>query len=209
MHLSSHNWMRAEPLEITLRRLKKYGYDKVIMLAGGIGIGKKKDSEKNTPEKGDLIVLLGGDNYRIGMGGGAVSSVDTGKFESSIELNAGGASDTYNITLGIGAFIDVTVNDTDTSTQNSLTVNDRDSVLRNNRVVLTENELQLEEGQAFDLYFLSMCSSELDDHATARDYFDRAEIFKNQFRSNLPFDQQAELDEFAKEAKSLLSQSDS
>ena len=68
--------------------LKKYGYDKVIMLAGGIGIGKKKDSEKNIPEKGDLIVLLGGDNYRIGMGGGAVSSVDTGKFDSLIELNA-------------------------------------------------------------------------------------------------------------------------
>ena len=68
--------------------LKKFGYDKVIMLAGGIGIGKKKDSEKDIPEKGDLIVLLGGDNYRIGMGGGAVSSVDTGKFSSSIELNA-------------------------------------------------------------------------------------------------------------------------
>ncbi len=68
--------------------LKKFGYDKVIMMAGGIGIGKKKDCEKNTPEKGDIIVLLGGDNYRIGMGGGAVSSVDTGKFDSSIELNA-------------------------------------------------------------------------------------------------------------------------
>ncbi len=68
--------------------LKKYGYDKVIMLAGGIGIGKKKDSIKDVPEKGDLVVLLGGDNYRIGMGGGAVSSVDTGHFESSIELNA-------------------------------------------------------------------------------------------------------------------------
>jgi phosphoribosylformylglycinamidine synthase len=68
--------------------LKQFGFDKVIMLAGGIGIGKKKDSEKDIPEKGDLIVLLGGDNYRIGMGGGAVSSVDTGKFDSSIELNA-------------------------------------------------------------------------------------------------------------------------
>ncbi len=68
--------------------LKKFGYDKVIMLAGGIGIGKKKESEKNIPEKGDKIVLLGGDNYRIGMGGGAVSSVDTGKYDSSIELNA-------------------------------------------------------------------------------------------------------------------------
>jgi phosphoribosylformylglycinamidine synthase len=68
--------------------LKKFGYDKVIMLAGGIGIGKKKDSEKDIPAKGDLIVLLGGDNYRIGMGGGAVSSVDTGQYHSSIELNA-------------------------------------------------------------------------------------------------------------------------
>jgi phosphoribosylformylglycinamidine synthase len=67
---------------------KKFGFDKVIMLAGGIGIGKKIDCEKNIPEKGDLIVLLGGDNYRIGMGGGAVSSVDTGKYDSVIELNA-------------------------------------------------------------------------------------------------------------------------
>ncbi|MBP5473388.1 MAG: phosphoribosylformylglycinamidine synthase, partial [Bacteroidales bacterium] len=68
--------------------MKKYGYDKVIMLAGGIGIAKKKQSFKDTPEKGDIIVLLGGDNYRIGMGGGAVSSVETGKYDSSIELNA-------------------------------------------------------------------------------------------------------------------------
>ncbi len=68
--------------------LKKYGYDKVIMLAGGIGLGKKNDCEKDIPEKGDVVILLGGDNYRIGMGGGAVSSVDTGNFETSIELNA-------------------------------------------------------------------------------------------------------------------------
>ncbi|MEN8250427.1 MAG: phosphoribosylformylglycinamidine synthase, partial [Bacteroidota bacterium] len=34
------------------------------------------------------IVVMGGDNYRIGMGGGAVSSVATGEFSNSIELNA-------------------------------------------------------------------------------------------------------------------------
>jgi phosphoribosylformylglycinamidine synthase len=68
--------------------LRLYGYDKVIMLAGGIGLGKKKDSTKSIPGKGDAIVLLGGDNYRIGMGGGAVSSVDTGAYDSIIELNA-------------------------------------------------------------------------------------------------------------------------
>ncbi|WP_372652917.1 phosphoribosylformylglycinamidine synthase, partial [Draconibacterium sp.] len=66
----------------------KYGYDKVIMLAGGIGFGNKKDSLKDEPGKGDKVVLLGGDNYRIGMGGGAVSSVATGEFENHIELNA-------------------------------------------------------------------------------------------------------------------------
>ncbi|WP_423127136.1 phosphoribosylformylglycinamidine synthase [Gaoshiqia sp. Z1-71] len=67
---------------------KKYGFDKVIMLAGGIGFGRKKDSLKDSPKKGDQVVLLGGDNYRIGMGGGAVSSVATGEFENAIELNA-------------------------------------------------------------------------------------------------------------------------
>ena len=67
---------------------KKYGYDKVIMLAGGIGYARKEDSLKECPEVGDKVILLGGDNYRIGMGGGAVSSVDTGEFESHIELNA-------------------------------------------------------------------------------------------------------------------------
>ena len=67
---------------------KMTGYDKVIMLAGGIGFGKLKDVQKETPRKGDLVVLLGGDNYRIGMGGGAVSSVATGEYDNAIELNA-------------------------------------------------------------------------------------------------------------------------
>tara|TARA_B100001287_G_scaffold97572_1_gene82059 strand:+ start:10208 stop:13891 length:3684 start_codon:yes stop_codon:yes gene_type:complete len=67
---------------------KFFGYDKVIMLAGGIGFGKFEDAIKDTPKKGDKIVIIGGDNYRIGMGGSAVSSVDTGEMASSIELNA-------------------------------------------------------------------------------------------------------------------------
>ena len=67
---------------------KRWGYDKVIMLAGGIGYGKSAQAKKDTPRKGDKIVVLGGDNYRIGMGGAAVSSADTGEFSSAIELNA-------------------------------------------------------------------------------------------------------------------------
>ena len=65
-----------------------YGYDKVIMLAGGIGFGKADQSKKFKPKKGDKVVIIGGDNYRIGMGGAAVSSSDTGKFKTQLELNA-------------------------------------------------------------------------------------------------------------------------
>jgi len=67
---------------------KKFAFDKVIMLAGGVGFGRKEHALKADPEKGDKVVLLGGDNYRIGMGGGAVSSVATGEFDNAIELNA-------------------------------------------------------------------------------------------------------------------------
>ncbi|WP_179348838.1 phosphoribosylformylglycinamidine synthase [Winogradskyella pacifica] len=67
---------------------RKLGYDKVIMQAGGIGYGKADQALKDTPKKGDKIVILGGDNYRIGMGGAAVSSADTGALASGIELNA-------------------------------------------------------------------------------------------------------------------------
>ena len=67
---------------------KKFGFDKVIMLAGGIGFGKEKDSKKEHLQTGDQIVMMGGDNYRIGMGGAAVSSVTTGQFANALELNA-------------------------------------------------------------------------------------------------------------------------
>ncbi|GGA75565.1 phosphoribosylformylglycinamidine synthase [Flavobacterium palustre] len=67
---------------------RKLGYDKVIMQAGGIGYGKLDQAIKHKPKEGDKIVILGGENYRIGMGGAAVSSADTGAFGSGIELNA-------------------------------------------------------------------------------------------------------------------------
>ena len=66
----------------------KYAYDKVIMLAGGVGYGTKRDCLKKEPQKGNKVVVVGGDNYRIGLGGGSVSSVDTGRYSNGIELNA-------------------------------------------------------------------------------------------------------------------------
>lgn len=67
---------------------RKLGFDKVIMLAGGIGYGKASQAQKKKPQEGDNIVILGGENYRIGMGGAAVSSADTGEHGTGIELNA-------------------------------------------------------------------------------------------------------------------------
>ena len=67
---------------------QRLGFDKVIMQAGGIGYAKADQALKDTPKKEDKIVILGGDNYRIGMGGAAVSSADTGTLSSGIELNA-------------------------------------------------------------------------------------------------------------------------
>lgn len=66
----------------------RYGYDKVIMLAGGVGYARRENALKGEPKPGEKVVLMGGDNYRIGMGGGAVSSVNTGQYAGAIELNA-------------------------------------------------------------------------------------------------------------------------
>ena len=66
----------------------RYGFDKMIMLAGGVGFANRRDALKGEPESGEKVILIGGDNYRIGMGGGAVSSVNTGRYAGAIELNA-------------------------------------------------------------------------------------------------------------------------
>jgi len=69
---------------------KKWGYDKPIMMAGGVGYANADHALKHPEEikKGQRVILLGGDNYRIGMGGGAVASLDTGASATHIELNA-------------------------------------------------------------------------------------------------------------------------
>ncbi len=69
-------------------RDEQYAYDKVIMLAGGVGYGLRRDCLKGEPQPGNKIVVMGGENYRIGLGGGSVSSVETGRYSSGIELNA-------------------------------------------------------------------------------------------------------------------------
>ena len=52
---------------------KKYAYDKVIMLAGGVGFANMRDALKGDPEPGEKVVVIG---------------VNTGQYTSGIELNA-------------------------------------------------------------------------------------------------------------------------
>ena len=63
-------------------------FDRCIMLAGGVGFAREEYALKNKPAPGHRLVLLGGDNYRIGMAGGSVSSVDTGDYSEDLELSA-------------------------------------------------------------------------------------------------------------------------
>lgn len=86
--LTFENTEEFEPSEDEEPEARKLGYDKVIMLAGGIGYGKEEEALKEVPEENDEILILGGENYRIGMGGAAVSSADTGEMNSALELNA-------------------------------------------------------------------------------------------------------------------------
>ncbi len=65
-----------------------YGYDRTVMLAGGVGYANARHALKGTPAVGDKLIMLGGDNYRIGMAGGSVSSVDTGAYSQALELSA-------------------------------------------------------------------------------------------------------------------------
>lgn len=65
-----------------------HAYDRTIMLAGGIGYADSLNALKKEVSAGDVLVLLGGENYRIGMAGGSVSSVDTGELSSDLELSA-------------------------------------------------------------------------------------------------------------------------
>ena len=66
--------------------LVKLGYHKPIMLAGGIGSINSKHAAKNIIHNGDLIVILGGPSFRIGIGGGAASSMQSGSSSEALDF---------------------------------------------------------------------------------------------------------------------------
>lgn len=61
---------------------------KPIMFTGGIGQMDSRHTEKGSPEKGMLVVKVGGPAYRIGIGGGAASSVLAGELPEELDFNA-------------------------------------------------------------------------------------------------------------------------
>jgi phosphoribosylformylglycinamidine synthase len=61
---------------------------KPIMFSGGIGQMDARHTKKTDPNKGMLVVKIGGPAYRIGMGGGAASSMIQGENVAELDFNA-------------------------------------------------------------------------------------------------------------------------
>jgi len=61
---------------------------KPIMFTGGIGQVDARQTEKGPPEPGMLVTKIGGPAYRIGMGGGAASSMIQGENVAELDFNA-------------------------------------------------------------------------------------------------------------------------
>ena len=64
------------------------GYHKPIMLAGGMGVIRHGQVQKKAVKKGALIVQIGGPAMRIGLGGGAASSMMTGTNSEELDFNS-------------------------------------------------------------------------------------------------------------------------
>ncbi|KLJ02393.1 phosphoribosylformylglycinamidine synthase [Luteimonas sp. FCS-9] len=62
------------------------GYDKPIMLAGGLGAIDRTMVEKKRLSPGDAVVVLGGPAMLIGLGGGAASSVASGESAEDLDF---------------------------------------------------------------------------------------------------------------------------
>ena len=66
----------------------RYGYHKPIMLAGGIGNIRDDQTKKDVPPTGSLLIVLGGPGMRIGLGGGAASSMTTGSNSEALDFDS-------------------------------------------------------------------------------------------------------------------------
>jgi len=67
---------------------ERWEWIKPIMFTGGIGQMDARHIEKGTPEEGMMVVKVGGPAYRIGIGGGAASSMIQGENIAELDFNA-------------------------------------------------------------------------------------------------------------------------
>ncbi|AFZ82750.1 phosphoribosylformylglycinamidine synthase [Candidatus Kinetoplastidibacterium crithidiae] len=65
-----------------------WGYHKPIMLSGGLGTIDSKLSNKKSIPEGALLIQLGGPGFRIGMGGGAASSITIGSNTEELDFDS-------------------------------------------------------------------------------------------------------------------------
>ena len=65
-----------------------WGYHKPIMVAGGMGSIRRQHEEKDELEAGAYIIQLGGPALRIGIGGGAASSMNSGTNQEDLDFNS-------------------------------------------------------------------------------------------------------------------------
>ncbi|MEG0318027.1 MAG: phosphoribosylformylglycinamidine synthase, partial [Comamonas sp.] len=64
------------------------GYHKPIMLAGGLGVIDAEQTKKILFPAGTLLIQLGGPGMRIGMGGGAASSMASGTNAAELDFDS-------------------------------------------------------------------------------------------------------------------------
>lgn len=65
-----------------------WGYHKPIMIAGGLGAIDAEQTHKDPLPAGALLIQLGGPGMRIGMGGGATSSVSAGVSTDELDFDS-------------------------------------------------------------------------------------------------------------------------
>ncbi len=72
----------------TTQKAEQRGYHKPIMLAGGLGVIDASQTHKIEFPAGTLLIQLGGPGMRIGMGGGAASSMTTGANAAHLDFDS-------------------------------------------------------------------------------------------------------------------------
>ncbi len=66
----------------------EYGYHKPIMIAGGLGNIRALHTDKHDLPDGALLIQIGGPGLRIGVGGGAASSMATGANTAELDFDS-------------------------------------------------------------------------------------------------------------------------